>query len=124
MLYDLSKDYDVVGQTLRQAADYLEEHGHCKGTFMDPQGRVCLYGALNMVIYEVPNRWEIPFMNMSSEKTQLWEQCGVAIIESYAETEVDAFHSNIINWNDRLERKPEQVVDLLRKAADTHKVTV
>lgn len=33
-------------QITREAAQVLAERGHCKGTFHDEQGRVCLWGAI------------------------------------------------------------------------------
>lgn len=36
-------------QLLLDAADYMEQHGKCEHAYSTPDGRVCFYGALNVV---------------------------------------------------------------------------
>jgi|SRR5882672_582031 len=123
MLYDPKNDYDDIGKTLLKTADYLEEHGHCKGSFSDLQGRVCLYGALNIVIYGISNRHNMSVGRFNSLKTEtvLWYSCSEAIVEAHIKLTRD-IEGSVVDWNDAVDRTPDQVIDLVRFAAEKHKV--
>lgn len=38
-----------ISKVLLAAADYMERHGHCPNFSEDPEGRVCIFGAIAKV---------------------------------------------------------------------------
>lgn len=64
---------DEIADFLDDAADYMENHGSCRGVMQDENGRVCMLGAMDMVLtrmaapfrYEFDNEAEIvPIKNV------------------------------------------------------------
>lgn len=83
-------------QILNDAAQYLETHGWCQGA-MQYRNKVCLYGAINAA-----------------------NKCG------YVEAEIEVNHMlravtgtfSIVGWNDAPGRTKQQVIKVLRAAAN------
>jgi hypothetical protein len=82
----------TAADVLNQAADYLEEHGHCKHDLRDWEGRVCLLGALISI-------------GQSSGLAM-----GYAAMSGY-------LGSDPVSWNNAPERTKGEVVAALRAAA-------
>lgn len=121
MLQKPDWDLNEVGKTLWAAANYMEEHGHVKGVLRDEQGRVCLLGAINMVVfgkesmhsraaYDDPNI-TVRCKASRAVKDLLRDKLGTEYI--YGE----------VYWNNQPERTKDEVVQVLRDAALTCKVT-
>lgn len=110
MLYDPMKDYDEVGQVFIKAADYIDEHGHTKGTYGDNEGgSVCAIGAISMIIF---GRIELDnFVSGNSIyykcKEALWGKTGKC---------------KIVHWNDSEERTKDDVTSMFRSIAEDHKL--
>lgn len=79
-----------ISKSLLDAADYIEKHGHCKFTIEDREGRVCAMGVLN----------KVRAANGSSARLYKFIGC-----------------DSIVNWNNRPERTPEEVIAAFRGAA-------
>lgn len=43
---------------LKDAAAYIEKHGWCQTEYQDIQGRVCMMGAIGMVVAGTPDAWD------------------------------------------------------------------
>jgi hypothetical protein len=86
-------------QQLLDAADYMEQHGHCKRTMQDYRGRVCLYGAIHAII----GREILPV-------------AATAAVSRYLGFMIPSRTANML-WNDASERTQDEVVAALRGAA-------
>ena len=95
---------DAIGQILLEAADYMEAHGHCKNTRYDPDGRVCLNGAI-MAVRPPPPEWICG--------KWVWHEEGLR-----ASLRVGAYlKTNPVEWNNAPERTGVEVIAALRAAA-------
>ena len=90
----------VERQKLLEAADIIEERGHCKETITNSAGNVCLYGALNIAF------------NEGARATSEASFQGLVAVGKYLGKD-----SNPISWNNAPERTKEEVVSALRAAA-------
>lgn len=127
MLHNPLNDYNEVGQTLIKAANYMDEHGHCKHILEDHTGRVCLIGALYSVIFDSPNP---SWIGINSEQVDCFDAC----IESlYSKNLQDnkirqdyesptSSHTSLVDWNNDKDRKKDEVVALFRAVAEDHKL--
>jgi hypothetical protein len=81
-----------------KAAQLIEERGLTKGNFEAPNGALCIAGACNIAsgVYASP---------ASVVGLAAWE-----VLEKFA-----GFY--LVDWNDRPERTPEEVIDFLAIAA-------
>ena|SRR5713226_7489231 len=117
MLYDPIHDYDEVGRTLLKAANYIDEHGQCKGRLQDANGAVCAYGALHATLFGKadisPDEWDIILQN-TPEQHRLESLCSMALLN---ETE-----TLLSVWNDASSRTKDEVTDMFRRAAEKHKI--
>src|SRR5882672_7633267 len=111
MFYNPLNVYNEIGQTLLKAADYIEEYGHHKGGYEWVSNSVCIFGAIGMVtvgtacIYSAKGK--------QTEKN-LAVRCERALY--------DKVRAHVPRWNDAAERTKEDVIGLLRKVAEEHKL--
>lgn len=104
-------DYNTKQKVIRRlnkAADYMEEHGYCKGTEMDSRGRVCAYGAINEV--------------MKKDGSGLREEVSYAFSDYLVENHPRAVGTErgnyaIFSFNDVRRRRGKDVVRALRACA-------
>ena len=92
---------DPVSRILLQAADYMEEHGHCKQILQNDRGEVCINGALQAVMRQQSVSRET-FCND-------WWMASIRISQHIG--------ADPVQWNNAPERKKEEVVAALRGAA-------
>ena len=90
---------DLHAEVLNIAADIIEQRGWCQNNMMDPEGRVCLLGALNM--------------SSSGARIQVWDHVSPVIDDLAKYLGV----SIIVTWNDEVGRTQFEVVNVLRKRA-------
>ena len=88
-------------QVLLEAADYIEEHGLCKGRLSTKDGRVCLLGAINVVTSGFLDDLVLTPAAVFA-RGRLQDVIG---------------DEQIARWNDRKETTKELAVEALRKAA-------
>lgn len=86
-------------KALFEAADYMEQHGHCKGTYRrrshpEAMPAVCALGALRMAT------------DNGADLERAAERLGFFV-----------GNADIAEWNDAPERTPAEVVSALRGAA-------
>ena len=81
-------------EVLLKAAEYIEEHGWCQHAFGEPDGRVCLEGAINRTAYNGSER-----------------DAAVRRMIGHLNGQTPAF------WNDMRGRTKEEVIAALREAA-------
>ena len=107
-----------IAATLDAAADYLEQHGWCRGTLKDDSGRVCLVGSL-LAVTGHWNETDKHFVIKGNgdarfriAKAELCDYLGFMPHE-------DEFENGdiLVEFNDKPERTSEDVVTTLRKAA-------
>lgn len=83
-----------VSRALLDAADYIEKHGWCQHSLQDPNGRVCIFGAIDLVTADP-------------------DVLGNAVVRLSRQVS----YYPITAWNDAPERTKQEVVDTLRAAA-------
>lgn len=84
----------------RAAADLIEQRGHSKGLLQDERGRVCLWGAISVV------------MDGSAFK------CSAGSYRLMEDLRQFTRGKSPVGWNNSPSRRKRQVVNLLRKAAE------
>lgn len=113
MLYDPLNDYDEVGKALRRAASYIEEHGHLKGRFEEREGGpVCILGAIGMVTVGTSC---IYLTYGKHDEKRLADECEQILSKKISYRHVPA-------WNDDPRRTKDEVIELLYKVAEEHKL--
>lgn len=109
----------------RDAAAALAERGHTKHKLgaNNGEGPVCLLGALNVAQFGHPLRWQGISLNTS------WGEVGKdlakhlpADVSPNVATAPDPL-GRVVVWNDEPERKAEEVIALLNRAAEAHQET-
>jgi hypothetical protein len=120
MLYDPLNDYNEVGQTLVKSARYIEEHGHAQSKLWC-NGRVCVLGALSAIIYGHTTH------DIYSDDNDLAHKCKEALKDALNSINFKAYYKSrpvsvfqITDFNDSHSKK--EVVDMIYKAAEKHKV--
>ncbi len=118
MLYDPGKDYNPTGLNLLASAKYLEEHGHCKRV-LEFEGKVCLQGALQAVIYGNPRAWEWLGDSDLKGKHKMMDSClealdKVKVLPSDNGTPL----GRLVQWNNAQQTTGQDVIDLFREAAN------
>ena len=102
MLYDKKWDKEVkvgdeVGQALLKAADYIEEHGHCKGVLYNDEGAVCFRGAfIKIEALELLDLAELRLKDLGVPHKG---------------------YMGVVDWNNAPERTAEEVIAMMRHAA-------
>lgn len=96
---------------LADAADYIEEHGHCKGELEDGQGRVCAIGALSATRREAVRCGAVALQDHSSR------QAAQYLIE---QTLVGGPSWHIVSWNNHPDRTAQEVIDRFREVAGVY----
>lgn len=112
MLHNPRNDYTLEGRLLLDAADYMDQHGHCKYMTWDPEGRVCLAGAL-IKVGSGPG-W-VPGTPHWTPEDRLSD------ILELIRPNVGGQHP--IDWNNAEERTGEEVINMLRLTAEGQKIT-
>jgi hypothetical protein len=100
-----------------RAADILGEKGHCKYLLEDPEGRLCLWGALWTaatgkcdpfgVDIDDPVRWTL---------SEIGRQIGNLLFEQNAGDPFTEYGKRSVEWNDNPATTMEDVVLILKKA--------
>lgn len=90
---------DPVSVALLEAADYIEEHGHCKNMLHTDGGQVCAIGALCAVA-------DFTILFSASDRVRSFLNLGHEL------------HFNpVVTWNNAPERTKEEVISAFREAA-------
>jgi len=115
MLYDKKWDdkfaeLQAQRAALHQAADLIEKHGHAKYALRNSEGRLCLLGAINMAVTGDPLH-ELP------ASCKLYCKVDEVVKKNRPDFPFHRFN-HAVDWNNAPERKPEEVIALLREAAD------
>lgn len=93
-----------------KAADYMAEHGNCKHTLVDEAGRVCLEGAIRIVVYGHTLATVGSFFFQGTAR-ELWEHLGFLIRQDYPD-----LCAGPVSFNDDLAEGPEDVIQMLKRA--------
>ena len=104
------KVYDEASQTLLKAADYIEEHGWCRFRFKYSSGEVCIRGAVHMV---TGTTFTSAYMYPNSMRFPLYKVCRQL---GWEPNDENVAHLGV--WNDTAETTKDEVVALLRAAAE------
>lgn len=110
MLHNPRNDYTLEGKLLLDAADYMDQHGHCKYMTWDPEGRVCLAGALIKV-------------GAGSGMKILTHDTEDRLIDILELIRPNVGGQHPIDWNNAEERTGEEVINMLRLTAEGQKIT-
>jgi hypothetical protein len=104
----------ATGDLLRDAAEYISEHGWTRGKMRDDKGAVCAMGALYMTtVVGIDNIYRATLLGEAV--TALGDIAGVAVIR----TGPGSFGVNEVpKWNDAPERTAEEVVLTFKRAAE------
>ncbi len=97
MLYDPKHDLDEIGKELWKAADYIEEHGWCRGTLKKEDGRVCIVGAINAA-------------------GRFHSECEHRLYFFLREKMLNLTFG-VVSWNDKICKSKDEAVAALREAA-------
>jgi hypothetical protein len=97
----------VERQKMLEAADIIEERGHCKGVVENEQGNVCLYGAL---CFAFAGTAKMFYAAGAHDAT-------VRVGEYLGLNGPFGAGSAAVRWNNAPERTKEDVVNALRGAA-------
>ncbi len=105
------------GQTLIDAANYLDEHGWCQGAAGRPDGGVCLYGAIAAVVGAAKfidgNFIDGNNLRIDTDSPNLTRFVAIQnLIESK-----ERFPFGAAYWNDKVAKSKEEVVAKLRELA-------
>jgi hypothetical protein len=95
-------DHGVIADILDDAADYLEQHGRCRGQAHDSEGRLCLLAAVSqarLALHATP-------IQLRAALHALRTQSGLA---------------GLVMWQDN-EASDQQVFDLLRGTAKHERI--
>jgi hypothetical protein len=99
---------EEVAAVLEQAADLIENVGHCKGSSSTHHGTeitaYCALGALNRAIAQANSRVALYAPARRAMLVEIW---GNPLRSS----------EDIARWNDKPERTAAEVIDTLRRAA-------
>jgi len=95
---------DEVGKVLADAAEYISEHGWCKGKLTDANGSVCAIGALSKVLHNSVH----PLVHLETHQKAVRRLGDMLGLENTA---------LIPYWNDHPDRTAEDVILTLKKAA-------
>jgi hypothetical protein len=96
---------------LLKAADYIEEHGWCQNRPVTNDGRVCMTGAMLMVLCGTPY-----LQAATSEAWMLQREGYQAVLESLSVDPL-VYPIELAAWNDAEGRSKDEVVQALRYAA-------
>lgn len=98
----------TASQIAFKAADYLAEHGHCKGTLEAPDGRVCLEGAIRRAAF---GQMASIHPALSGDERELWEYLTFLVQRDYPDLYIGP-----VSWNDDIATGGEDVILLLKRA--------
>jgi hypothetical protein len=107
---------DEPAMLLLKAADHLKRYGWCQGAISEPDGRVCLRGALIAAAGNDP--WSLSRGDGAGWPDVLARKCeGAAVIEE-ADARVEKIvYEHPAKWNNHLGRTAVEVIGVLRRAA-------
>lgn len=115
MYYDPSmkpevKPVDEVGDALLECADLLERVGWCQFALRDKDGGMCLVGVIGQVAGARRTR--------GGEFLRLSENMSLRVRQTLGIKDSPIAPIGIVDWNNAMGRKKEEVVALLRRAAN------
>ena len=102
-----------IPQILDKAADLLAKRGHCKHQYEETDGRLCLFGALNIAADCGPNGRTPKLLGALDDATQARS----AIEKWIARNERPRPVGALAGWNDAPERTKEQIIAAFRECA-------
>lgn len=95
-----------VADNLNKAADLIEQRGWVRGALIDAHNRMCIRGAINMARTGDPVGWDTHA-----------EDRAVAEFLNLPEITFQSRANDLAIWNNKKERKQEEVIAALRGAA-------
>ena len=98
-------------ELLEATVEYLDEHGWCRGTMQQPDGRVCLLGAL-MSVYE----GAVDSETWVDALDYLDAQC-FGFEPYFKGKRVYTSGVGVVNFNDKSYRTKKEVIKLLSEGA-------
>lgn len=113
-------DREQIADVLDLAADYMEQHGHCKGVIEEPDGAVCAVGAITRAI----GCWSVDWPGECSEtckgdhKLRVQAFIGLNDWLNYGQHNNPGFIRSAMSWNDMPKTTGHDVITGLRKAAN------
>ncbi len=108
MLSNEKWDLSDNGKVLMDAANYLDEHGWCRGAAVKEDGSVCFYGAIAAVIGS---------LDISALRIDRASPNFSRFLSIQALIDTEYFVNGAATWNDRMAQSKEQVVAKLRELA-------
>ena len=92
---------------LESAADAMEHRGHVRETLETADGRVCLFGALNLAMMGSALRWP------SDQRKHVAALSAVTGVKDRG----GDYHLGLVDWNNAFARTQSEVTGALRAAA-------
>lgn len=119
---------DRAADLLSQAADIIEERGHCKFTLVDDEGAVCLMGGLNAAQYgSVYWYGSDPFDSLGADERIARHAAHQALVAEIGSVDPSGWSTlqemrsliemALVYWNNRPACTQGEVIDTLRHAA-------
>lgn len=107
---------NLVRDVLLKAADLLETYGHVKHTRVDDKGSMCILGAIDAAQHDNLGRPRLTY----PDTPLTYQVAGVVALTLglHAGPHEDNRHV-IVKWNNSNERTAQEVIDVLRLAAQT-----
>jgi hypothetical protein len=104
----------VINETLIKAAQYMDEHGWTQGQQEDPEGRVCMAGAVMIAAYG-----EIPEVLVGTpDYLRAWRRLSAYCWSgNYLEADIVSVRS-VTGVNDFVLKTKEEAVKFLMEAAE------
>lgn len=100
-----------VGDVFRRAAEVLRERGHCKGSLGDFEGRVCLYGALDVAL-------DWMGLDTTTSPELYWSVADRMIRDMEPGYSTEREFEVAAAWNDEPSREQTEVEKFLLQVAD------
>lgn len=106
----LTEDDVEAARILREAADYIREHGWCQDSLSSPSGRVCAIGAIKSVTMpDIRDGW-------ADDARHTTVVFGRFVYRRYNDVDWSGF-GHVPDWNDTPGRTKEEVISALNDCA-------
>jgi hypothetical protein len=98
-------------QLLAGAARVIEKHGHAKGELVSSDGRMCLMGAINKVLFDHALE--------NGEHPSLIPALEAVCNQAFPDGDWQGYPRHaVVHWNNASDRTGQEVIDVLRAASD------